>query len=167
GLAAADFNGDGKLDFAQADAFGNAAVFGGNGDGTFGAPHFLVTGGANPFGLASGDFNGDGRPDLVVANTFSDTVAVLLNIGQVPAATITLTTSVPSPVAGQTETLTATVTSPAGTPTGNVTFFDGNTALNFGPLNAAGEITWTVALGAGDHVLTAVYQGDNAFDPST
>src|SRR5262249_14727697 len=142
-------------------------VFGGNGDGTFGAPHLLAGGGADPFGLASGDFNGDGRPDLVVANTFSNTVGVLLNIGQVPAVTVTLNTSVLSPVAGQTETLTVTVPSPAGTPTGNVTILDGNSALTFGPLNAAGQFTWTVTLGAGNHVLTAVYQGDNAFDRST
>jgi hypothetical protein len=167
GLAVGDFNGDGKLDIAQADVFGGAVVFAGNGDGTFGAPRFLTTGGANPFGLASGDFNGDGRPDLAVANTFSNTVGVLLNIGQVSAATITLHTSVPSPAADQPETLTATVTSPTGTPTGTVTFFDGNRAISSGTLNAAGQVTVTVALGAGNHVLRADYQGDNAFDPST
>jgi hypothetical protein len=168
GLAVGDFSGNGKLGFATVNGQGGGAVvFSGNGDGTFGPPRFIDTGGSNPFGLASGDFNGDGRPDLAVANTFSNTVGVLLNLGPVPAVTVTLQTSVPSPAVGQPETLTATVTAPAGTPTGRVTFFDGNTAIASGALNAAGQVTVTVALGAGNHALTAVYDGDNAFEPST
>src|SRR5262249_43381312 len=83
GLAVADFDGDGKLDFAveELDNFfpGAADVFLGNGDGTFGDPHVFRTGGDAGFGVATGDFNGDGRPDLAVANTFSNDVRVLLN----------------------------------------------------------------------------------------
>src|SRR5262249_60966002 len=84
-----------------------------------------------------------------------------------PPTPTTPTHAWPPPPAGQPETLTATVTSPGGTPTGTVTFFDGNTAISSGTLNAAGQVTVTVALGAGNHVLTAVYRGDNTFDPST
>jgi hypothetical protein len=170
GLAVSDFDGDGKLDFATAEAFGRQVeVFPGNGDGTFGAPGFFASGGASPGAPASADFNGDGRPDLVVPLPFSNAVGVLLNTsGQVTAATTTtLTTSVPSAVFGQTQMLTATVNSPAGTPTGIVIFFDGNTALGSAPLNAAGQATLTVALGVGNHVLTAAFAGSNAFDPST
>jgi hypothetical protein len=170
GLAVGHFNGGSALDFATAQPFSNGVdVFPNNGDGTFGTPRFLDSGGADPFDLASGDFNGDGLPDLVVANTFSNTVGVLLNTsGQVANATMTiLNTSVPSAVFGQTETLTATVNSPGGTPTGTVTFFDGNTALGSAPVNSAGQAALTVALGVGNHTLLASFGGNNAFDPST
>src|SRR5262249_34935690 len=130
GLAVGDFDGDGKLDFATAQAFGTQGDgVPGNGDGTFGTPRFFASGGASLGPPASGDFNGDGRPDLVVPLDFSNAVGVLLNTtGQAAATTTTLNTSVPSAVFGQTQTLTATVNSAAGTPPGTVTFFDGNTA---------------------------------------
>jgi hypothetical protein len=169
GLAVNDFDGDGKLDFAMSEAFGGQLrVFPGNGDGTFGSPRAFASGGAFPGSPASGDFNGDGRPDLVVPIPFSNAVGVLLNTsGQAAATTTTLNTSVPAAVFGQAQTLTANVSSPAGTPTGNVTFFDGKTALGSAPLNAAGQATLTVALAIGNHVLTASFGGSNAFDPST
>src|SRR2546427_3865796 len=37
--------------------------------------------GTHPQSVAVGDFNGDGRPDLAVANSGSNTVSVLLGIG--------------------------------------------------------------------------------------
>jgi len=72
----ADFNHDGKLDFATS---GNQLALG-NGDGTFQAPVAIV---ANvPLGgfycIAAGDINGDGWGDLVLGS-FSDSLFVLLN----------------------------------------------------------------------------------------
>ncbi len=70
-IVTADFNGDGKPDFAvlgsgyTADSTASITVALGNGDGTFQAP--IIT--AAPLGaiaLALGDFNGDGKPDLAV-----------------------------------------------------------------------------------------------------
>src|SRR5262249_38405324 len=150
----------------MAEGFGTQLeVFPGNGDGTFGTPRAFASGGASLGPPASGDFNGDGRPDLVVPLDFSNPLGVLPNPSRPVAAptTTTLNTSVPSAVFGQTLTLTATVSSPAATPTGTVTFFDGNTALGSAPLNAAGHATLTVALGVGNHVLTASFGGSNAF----
>jgi hypothetical protein len=83
------------------------------------------------------------------------------------ATTTTLNSSVPSAVVGQTEMLTAVVTAPAGTPTGTVTFADGGTLLGSAPLDDSGEATLSVSLGVGTHALTASYQGDAAFAPST
>jgi hypothetical protein len=90
GLAAADFNRDGKLDLVVShpgDVFGNnsfVSVLLGNGDGTFQAPGIIPVAG-NPFSVAVGDFTGSGIPDIVTANSpnsFSPgSVSVLLGHG--------------------------------------------------------------------------------------
>jgi hypothetical protein len=61
GLAAADFNGDGKTDLAT--PFG---VQLGNGDGTFQAPQPLPNG-QGLDNIVAGDFNNDGKMDLALA----------------------------------------------------------------------------------------------------
>jgi hypothetical protein len=77
GLAAADFDGDGRIDFAVADHdAGNVRVYLRNAANSgfaedAGSP--LALGGA-PVDLATADFDRDGRPDLVVANTNSVTL---------------------------------------------------------------------------------------------
>ncbi len=76
-----DFNGDGRLDLAIADAnSNNVSVLLGNGLGGFGAPTNFAAGNG-PRSVAVGDFNGDGRLDLAVANGFSDNVSILLGNG--------------------------------------------------------------------------------------
>jgi hypothetical protein len=80
--------------------------------------------------------------------------------------TTTLSSSAGSTVPyGQTLTLTATV-SPggSGTPTGTVTFLDGSSVLGTAAPDASGVATLTLTnLDAGEHLLTAVYSGDNTF----
>lgn len=76
-LALADFNHDGKLDFATS---GNLIALG-NGDGTFQTPTPIVS---NPptggfASIAAGDFNGDGWPDLALGVGFDTPLYVLLN----------------------------------------------------------------------------------------
>ncbi|MCS7032983.1 MAG: VCBS repeat-containing protein, partial [Phycisphaerae bacterium] len=72
GLAAGDFNRDGKLDLAAVNAntpagAGTVAVLHGLGNGTF-TPATHYPAGPSPTAIATGDFNRDGMPDLAVAN---------------------------------------------------------------------------------------------------
>ena len=80
-LAAADFNGDGKLDLAAivagATGFG-AQILLGNGDGTF-QPGVTLASGASY--LAVADMNGDGKPDLVLLGSGSETESVSVLLG--------------------------------------------------------------------------------------
>jgi hypothetical protein len=84
-LAAADFNGDGKLDVAVSNyKVSIVSVLVGHGDGTFALPvdHPVGKGGRDLQGLAAGDFTGDGVLDLAAANTASATVTILRGDGQ-------------------------------------------------------------------------------------
>ena len=85
--------------------------------------------------------------------------------------TTAVTSSVSTPVFGQSVTFTATVTVAApgtGTPTGTVTFKDGATVLGTGTLNTSGVAMLTVpstsplipSLVVGTHNITASYGGD-------
>jgi hypothetical protein len=81
-LAAADFNGDTKLDLAVEGDNGQISIMLGNGDGTFATPKIYSVGTGDRGGLAVGDFFGNGRQDIAVA-IFSNpfTVAILPNNG--------------------------------------------------------------------------------------
>ena len=68
-LVLADFNADGKLDLAAANAgSNNVSILLGNGAGRFGTATKINSGGSTPNGLAAGDFDRDGNTDLAVSN---------------------------------------------------------------------------------------------------
>jgi len=61
-LAAADLNGDGKIDLITT----GGGIFLGNGDGTFLAPHVFNVGVGTPSAIVLGDLNGDGHLDMEI-----------------------------------------------------------------------------------------------------
>ena len=80
-VVTADFNGDGKLDLATANAgAGTVSVRLGDGAGGFGDAIGSAAG-YNPVSLAVGDFNEDGKLDLAAANGGGYGVSVLLGNG--------------------------------------------------------------------------------------
>jgi hypothetical protein len=86
------------------------------------------------------------------------------------ASLTTLSSSANPALVGQTVTFTATVAVVApgvGTPTGSVTFNDGNTVLAAVPLSGTGSATYQISgLSAGAHSVSASYQGDTNIAPS-
>jgi hypothetical protein len=71
---------------------------------------------------------------------------------------------------GQSETLTATLMptlSGRPSPTGTVTFYDGNTLLGSVPVSNSAAAYSSSALAVGSHSVTAVYSGDANFNPNT
>ena len=145
-----DFNGDGKLDVASGDGYGDGILLLGNGNGTF---QSFMTLGAGGFGIAVGDFNLDGKPDLAVGG-----VAILLNITGEATTTTLFSSHNPSSL-NQRTTFTATVSSPVGIPAGKVTFMNGTTALATKTLIGGAASFATSNLPAGMNSITAVYGG--------
>jgi parallel beta-helix repeat protein len=104
------------------------------------------------------------------AGETSEFSADLVVAGNTTIATSTsVSSSLNSSVYGQAVMFTATVsTNNAGTPTGTVTFKDGNNALGFGALDANGQATFTTSgLSATTHSITAVYNPTGSFLTST
>jgi VCBS repeat protein len=81
-MAAADLNGDGRLDLALGSAQDRAVWLAlGTAAGGLATQRAEFPVGGVPSAIAAGDLNGDGHPDLVVARTVDQTVGVLLNDG--------------------------------------------------------------------------------------
>ncbi|HYW43395.1 MAG TPA: FG-GAP-like repeat-containing protein [Bryobacteraceae bacterium] len=81
GLAAGDFNGDGKLDLVVANRDSTSvSILLNNGSGGFRPPlNYLA--GSLPQSVVVADFNGDGKADFAVANTGSNSVWIYLGNG--------------------------------------------------------------------------------------
>ena len=76
GLAAGDFNRDGKLDVAMSDYLGAVGISLGDGHGEFGPAKPYETD-AKPAGVIARDLDRDGRVDLATANEDGNSVSVL------------------------------------------------------------------------------------------
>jgi FG-GAP-like repeat/FG-GAP repeat len=78
GLAAADFDNDGKMDLVVSTWGGHLIILKGNGDGTFFIQDTETIGGVS-FAVTVADFDTNGAPDLVRADYSDNTLNILLN----------------------------------------------------------------------------------------
>jgi streptogramin lyase len=105
-------------------------------------------------------YSGDG-------NFATSTSAAVTETVNPAAATIVVGASSESSVAGALVTFTATVTAAVpgtGTPTGTVTFRDGDVVLGTAIIAASGAASFTTRFAAaGSHAITADYSGDGRF----
>jgi hypothetical protein len=137
----------------------------------------------NPLGLPSSDgtvtFT---TSDLATAShsitviysgdtNFAGSTSTVTQVVNAATTATALSSSVNPSVYGQAVTFTATVTTSApgaGTPVGDVTFWDGGTALGSVTLDANGTATFTTSdLIAGGHSITASYNGSTDYAAST
>jgi hypothetical protein len=84
GVAAGDFNGDGRLDLVTDSwAEDRLVILFGDGDGGFATPGTSVAVGRHPYQrVRVADLNGDGRADIVSPNLEGDNVTILLADGK-------------------------------------------------------------------------------------
>jgi probable HAF family extracellular repeat protein len=140
---AADFNHDGIMDLAAADASNDQIlVMLGNSDGTFQSPVAYRTGN-NPSNLIGADFDGDGNLDIAVADYLDNDVIVLQGNGDGTFhwnGIVTLTGSGPWALA--------------------VADFNGDGRLDLASANQPGN-TISILLGNGD----ATFHGEGSFQP--
>jgi hypothetical protein len=100
-------------------------------------------------------------------------VVETIHVTDTPVATLTspttthLNSSTAMMAAGNPVTFTATVSSAGGTPTGNVTFYDGTSALSTVSLSNGTATYTTSSLTDGAHSISAVYSGNASFLTST
>ncbi|RLI93586.1 MAG: hypothetical protein DRO94_04855 [Candidatus Altiarchaeales archaeon] len=80
GLAAADFDGDGDMDFVSGDGVGEIELFLNDGTGSFTYDKVIADVGNTAYGLAAADFDGDGDMDFVSGN-FDGEIELFLNDG--------------------------------------------------------------------------------------
>jgi hypothetical protein len=80
GAAWADYDGDGRLDLAQANYDGPNLLFHNNLDGTFTqiTTNGVAIAGPESYGVSWGDFDNDGRPDLFFGNGYDTGIRNLL-----------------------------------------------------------------------------------------
>jgi len=174
-LAAADLNGDSKVDLVVAEPTSSGVkVLLGNGDGTFMAPSALIGTLGTPTSMTLSDLNGDGSPDLAVTLGSNGGLAVLLNDGKGNLQT-----------ASQPFALTLTPVGLAACDLngdgladlavllpGEPSMFEGSIDLLINSASSQAALTITEnsstakPLPVGAHTLTASFPGDNNFAAS-
>jgi hypothetical protein len=135
GAAIADFNGDGRPDFAVANQGDNTvSVMLTKPDSTFATKVDYAVGNA-PLQLVTSDFNGDGIMDLAVVNSADNTISVLFGVGD------------------------GTFESPTTFPTGK-----NPVAIVAGDFNGDGNMDLAIANRTDDSITVLIGNGKGAFN---
>lgn len=161
-----DFMRRGRVDVAVGSFTGMMNVFPANGDGTFGAPKIVALLQISPASLTTLDADNDGVADVAVGNVNSGGGIVIAGnycgVGSISAEAKSSTVSAGAPV----QVTAHFFENQSETATGTVTLLEGTNALASAPLSSDGSsATLSATLPAGDHTLTARYDGDATFDP--
>ncbi|HEX4229517.1 MAG TPA: FG-GAP-like repeat-containing protein [Bryobacteraceae bacterium] len=156
--AVGDFNGDGQPDFAVASASGVAVMIGAQ-IATLTAPNTLVPGsGISSVGAA---YSGDTHYQPSSSNAIAIDTSALLT-------TTKLTASATEITQGSQVVLTAAVQANQGTPSGPVAFYDGNSVVCTGTLDAFGQATCAAnPAEIGAHIISATYSRTGPYASST
>lgn len=101
------------------------------------------------------------------ANYASGTSAALNETVNPVASAVLLGSNTNPSSFGQTVVLTATVQVTSGSPTGNVTFYDGGVSIGSAGVNGGTAVIATTSLAVGAHSMTARYGGDTNVAAST
>jgi hypothetical protein len=137
GIAAGDFNGDGRTDFAvtfvQPGGPGMFRILLGQPDGTLAVGQYYSTG-TTPNSIVAGDFNGDGKLDLAVGNAGDNTVSIYLGNGD------------------------GTFSGPVTVPTGAAPWW-----IIAGDFNGDGKLDLATSGGGGSTVSVLLGNGDGTF----
>lgn len=164
-----DLNGDGYPDIAGLDSGGGfLTLILNDGTGTFpnalNSPYsFKIP--INSYRIVTADFNGDGVPDFAISNSAGKSISMLLS-GSVVTPIISISSSGSTALIGSDVSVQVKVSGQGTTATGNVTFFDGTTAVGTKPLDANGSATLVLSsLTTGVHSLSAKYAGDSNYGP--
>jgi hypothetical protein len=153
-IAAADFNGDGKLDLVEActsvaeQPCNLLLTLWGNGDGTFTQSCETPLPFFGSQSMAVGDFNGDGQPDVAVVNSGANGVNVFLNTGGCLSVVYTM----PATGAGPSSIVAAD--------------FNGDGKLDLAVANS-GSNSVTILLGNGDGTFTAAASPATGMAPNS
>jgi hypothetical protein len=172
-VAAADMDGDGKIDAVVADSSSNSInVFLNDGSGKFPqtVPDFTASLPAAYNQLQIADLNGDGLPDIIATNYITQTISIFLSIRQPTKPTITLTGGASQSLAGTPQLSFAVQVTGVQSliATGSATLLDGTTSLGQQPLNASGQTTFSVTNPTtGQHNFSVSYAGDSNYLPAT
>jgi hypothetical protein len=100
---------------------------------------------------------------------FAGSTSPAVNLTVKAVTTITLLAAPNPAIAGQSVTLTGTVApAPTGSPTGTVSFYNGETLLGTDAVNSSGVATFAIGnLPVASNTITAVYSGNAGFAGST
>jgi hypothetical protein len=168
--AAGDFNDDGIMDLAVANAnSNNVTVLRGNGSGGFtpfpGSP--VATGGNYPANIVVADFNGNGEADLATENNNSNTVTIFSGNG-----TGAFTPYAGSPFPTGTNPQQLTVGNFDGLGPAELAVVNGNSGdvtilLNVQTQRATATITGVSVPGHGTHNAGVTYAGNTNYITST